>query len=95
MDGEFHVHLVVVRDLPATPDTLLLRLLDSGKRLQGAMSELDAQQARVNGLLDAWGYRMQADTQRAQASVARRNSVLGPLGGLLGTGASLLSMGRK
>jgi hypothetical protein len=58
-----------------------------------AASELDAQQARVNGALDAWGYRQQADTQRAQAQLARRNSVLGPLGGLIGTGASLLRLG--
>jgi hypothetical protein len=42
MDGEFHVHLIAVRDLPVTPDTLLLRLLDNGKRLQRAMAELDA-----------------------------------------------------
>jgi hypothetical protein len=41
MDGQFHVHLVVVRDLPATLDTLLLRLLGDGERLERAMAELD------------------------------------------------------
>jgi hypothetical protein len=39
--GKYNVHLIVVRDLPATPDTLLLRLLDNGERLQRAMAELD------------------------------------------------------
>jgi hypothetical protein len=41
MDGQFRVHLIVVRDLPATPDTLLLRLLGNGERLERAMAELD------------------------------------------------------
>jgi hypothetical protein len=41
MAGTIHVHLVVVRDLPVVRDTLLLRLLDRGKRLQRAFAELD------------------------------------------------------
>jgi hypothetical protein len=41
MDGQFHVHLVVVCDLPVEPDTLLLRLLGNGERLERAMAELD------------------------------------------------------
>jgi hypothetical protein len=39
--GKIHAHVIVIRDLPATRDTLLLRLLDRGKRLQRAMAELD------------------------------------------------------
>jgi hypothetical protein len=39
--GTFHVHLIVVRDLPVDADTLPLRLLDTGKRLERAMAELD------------------------------------------------------
>jgi hypothetical protein len=41
MAGTIHVHLVVVRDLPVVRNTLLLRLLDRGKRLQRAIAELD------------------------------------------------------
>jgi hypothetical protein len=40
-DGTIHAHVIVIRDLPVTRDTLLLRLLDRGKRLQQAMAELD------------------------------------------------------
>jgi hypothetical protein len=40
--GAYNVHLIVVRDLPASPDTLLLRLLDHGKRREQALAELDA-----------------------------------------------------
>jgi hypothetical protein len=40
--GKYNVHLIVVRDLPATPDTLLLRFLDHGERLERAFAELDA-----------------------------------------------------
>lgn len=39
--GAFHVHLVVVRDLPEVRETLLLRLLGNGKRLQRAHAEVD------------------------------------------------------
>ena len=37
-----HVHLVVLRDLPAGRDTLLLRLLGAGKTYARAVHELDA-----------------------------------------------------
>jgi hypothetical protein len=39
--GTFHVHLIVVGDVSVEPDTLLLRLLDTGERLERAMVELD------------------------------------------------------
>jgi hypothetical protein len=39
--GKIHAHVIVVRDLPVIRDTLLLRLMDQGKRLQRAMAELD------------------------------------------------------
>jgi hypothetical protein len=39
--GTIHAHVIVLRDLPVIRDTLLLRLLDQGKRLQRALAELD------------------------------------------------------
>lgn len=63
-----------------------------------ALSELDAKQARVNGALEAWGHRTQANVDQVQARVARRNSVLGPLAtgfNTLGTVASMGYSGQK
>jgi hypothetical protein len=54
-------------------------------------SEVDAQQARVNGLLQAWGYEAEAASRRMEAAAARRRSILGPLAtvGNMTTGAAL------
>jgi hypothetical protein len=50
-----------------------------------AESEMDVQNARTQGLMEAWGHGAEAAQYRYQGQVARRRSVLGPLGTAIGT----------
>jgi hypothetical protein len=50
------------------------------------LSEMDANQIRANALRDAWGYRMEAVTQRGSAGVSRATARgISPMGDALGT----------
>jgi hypothetical protein len=55
-------------------------------------AELDALTARNNAAKRAWGYDVEAESQRVRATMARRRSVLGPLGTALGTAGSIAGM---
>lgn len=50
-----------------------------------AESEADVQNARTQGLMEAWGHRAEAEQYRYQGELAQRRSVLGPLGTGFGT----------
>lgn len=54
--------------------------------------ELDAQTARHNAALEAWGHRVEKEQYKAQAKIARRNSVLGPLSTIIGTAGQIAGM---
>jgi hypothetical protein len=58
-------------------------------------SETDAQQARVNGLLEAWGFRREAQSYDIKRQLAKTKSVLGPLQAGLEWGSSMASTGAK
>lgn len=60
-----------------------------------AAAELDAQKAKANAALEAWGHRQDAAVSEWQARTARRNSVLGPLGTIMGAGASVAGVQMK
>ena len=57
-----------------------------------AMNELDVQTVRHKAAMEAWGHRVEEGQYRAQAKIARRNSVLGPLSTLIGTGGQMAGM---
>lgn len=50
-----------------------------------ATNELDVQTTRHRAAMEAWGHRVEEGQYRAQAKIARRNSVLGPLATSIGT----------
>lgn len=54
-----------------------------------AAAELDAQKAKANAALEAWGHRQDAAVSEWQAASARQRSVLGPLGTIVGAGADV------
>jgi hypothetical protein len=61
-------------------------------------TELDSRMATYNASLEAWGHNIEKEQYLAQRRMAKRQSVLGPLSSLAGTGAQVASMytaGRK
>jgi hypothetical protein len=55
-------------------------------------AEVDALTARNNAAKRAWGFDVEAATDRARASLARRKSFLGPLGSILGSAGQIAGM---
>jgi len=59
-----------------------------------AYAELDARTAMSNGAREAWGFDVEAGQHRAAGKMARRRSVLGPLGTMIGTAGSAYGASR-
>jgi len=49
-----------------------------------AFAEMDAQQAKANAAREAWGYTVEAKEQEMKSDLARRKSILGPAGDIIG-----------
>jgi hypothetical protein len=61
----------------------------------GVESELDVRQLKLNAAREAWSLREQAKVRRWQGDLAKRQSRLNAIGGLLGTGGSIAGMAAK
>jgi hypothetical protein len=57
-----------------------------------ALSEQDAQTAKSNAAMEAWGHRVDEQNFRVQRRIAKRNSVLGPLSTVLGTAGQIAGL---
>jgi hypothetical protein len=55
-------------------------------------AELDALTAKNNAAKRAWGFQVDAETDRVRATMARRRSYLGPLGSALSAGGQFAGM---
>jgi hypothetical protein len=55
-------------------------------------TELDSRTATYNASLEAWGHNVEKEQYLAQRRMAKRQSVLGPLSSLVGTGAQMAAL---